>query len=482
MDPAAIGRQVDLAIDDVVAALAGAEAGPVEIVVVSSLAEGADRLVTECVLDRPGGRLEVVLPFDPAEYERDFTSDASRQEFRRLLQRSSRTTTLRPTDRGSGRASAYLDAGKEVADRADVVIAVWDGLGARGPGGTAEIVDYVRQAGRPLVHVAANGAGRGFENLEATSRSAPAGHRGFTVEHERLRNTAEAAARARSRADLLGPCRHWPLPLEDLLAWAVPPLARADTLARRYQRKFLRRAAAAFTLAALDVAIVAYQLVWDRSKEVVWGEVAALGVACYAVASGRRQAVHERWITYRSLSERLRNGFYLALVGCDEYAADAPRPPLGEDDRDDVKAFLARAWIAPQRMYFARHARNGKRHHRQFNAVVYALFGAGFACAVLHAALDIRPEWLHHAITFASITIPAVGAAVGGYAALREYPRHTRRFELMDALLEEADRTLDAARTMHDIRAWAADVDRLLRQEHGDWFGVVSAQDLELPA
>jgi hypothetical protein len=155
---------------------------------------------------------------------------------------------------------------------------------------------------------------------------------------------------------------------------------------------------------------------------------------------------------------------------------------VGEHDRDDVAAFLAEAWIDPQRDYFRARARKGKRRHRQFNAVVYALFGAGFVCAVLHAAIDIQPEWLHHAITFASITIPAVGAAVGGYAALREYPRHAVRFERMDAVLDEAHRTLGAAGTMHEIRTWAGEVDRLLRQEQGDWFGVVSVQDLELPA
>ena len=43
-----------------------------ELVCISSLAEGADRLAAEAVIDRPGGGLVAVLPFDQMEYEQDF--------------------------------------------------------------------------------------------------------------------------------------------------------------------------------------------------------------------------------------------------------------------------------------------------------------------------------------------------------------------------------------------------------------------------
>ena len=40
-----------------------------------------------------------------------------------------------------------------MVDRCDVLIAVWDGEPARGPGGTAEIVAYALERGRPIVHI-----------------------------------------------------------------------------------------------------------------------------------------------------------------------------------------------------------------------------------------------------------------------------------------------------------------------------------------
>ena len=56
---------------------------PSGVTVVSALAEGADRIVAHVGLDL-GARLEVVLPLEAHDYERDFTSEASRDEFHEL--------------------------------------------------------------------------------------------------------------------------------------------------------------------------------------------------------------------------------------------------------------------------------------------------------------------------------------------------------------------------------------------------------------
>jgi hypothetical protein len=43
---------------------------------------------------------------------------------------------------GTEREDAYELAGRAVVDRCDVVVALWDGLPARGRAGCAEIVQY----------------------------------------------------------------------------------------------------------------------------------------------------------------------------------------------------------------------------------------------------------------------------------------------------------------------------------------------------
>jgi hypothetical protein len=77
--PDEVAAAVDAALDALVAD------GSASLVAVSGLAEGADRLVAQRVLARPGGRLVALLPLDPADYVADFADVASVQEFTELL-------------------------------------------------------------------------------------------------------------------------------------------------------------------------------------------------------------------------------------------------------------------------------------------------------------------------------------------------------------------------------------------------------------
>jgi hypothetical protein len=132
-------ERVDALVDRVV--------GQCRAVVVSSLAEGADRLVAELVLAKPDAGLCAVLPLPADDYERDFASPDSVAEFRSLLARAN-TVCIVDLPLGASRDDAYERAGLEVVARCDVLIAVWDGAASRGRGGTAEIVEHARRIGR----------------------------------------------------------------------------------------------------------------------------------------------------------------------------------------------------------------------------------------------------------------------------------------------------------------------------------------------
>jgi len=66
-------------------------------IVITSLAEGADRLVAELVLARGGGE-EVILPMPLEDYERDFPTPKSRRQFANLLANASSTSVAAPPD------------------------------------------------------------------------------------------------------------------------------------------------------------------------------------------------------------------------------------------------------------------------------------------------------------------------------------------------------------------------------------------------
>jgi hypothetical protein len=130
---------------------------PLAFTVLSSLAEGADRLVAQEVLKIAASELEVVLPLAMEDFLRDFSTSESNAEFYELLSQARKTTVLRETDLESKqknfREKAYEAAGRYVVDHCDLLIAVWDGEPARGRGGTAEIIAYARSVGRYLVIV-----------------------------------------------------------------------------------------------------------------------------------------------------------------------------------------------------------------------------------------------------------------------------------------------------------------------------------------
>jgi len=91
-----------------------------------------------------GGALEVVVP---AERYRDEQAAGHRTAFDVLVARASAVETL------AYRASsdeAYAAAGRRLVDHSDVLMAVWDGCPARGPGGTGDVVAYARACGTPV--------------------------------------------------------------------------------------------------------------------------------------------------------------------------------------------------------------------------------------------------------------------------------------------------------------------------------------------
>jgi hypothetical protein len=157
------------------------------LVVVSPLAEGADRLIAGRILDRcPAARLIALLPMPTADYELDFTSPESRAEFSQLLGRASCCVEL---PAAGTRRESYQVAGEAVLDHADILFAAWDGQRRHNRGGTAEIVRIARERGLPIAWIHAGnrkpgtnaptslGAEQGrltCENFERHGRTMPA--------------------------------------------------------------------------------------------------------------------------------------------------------------------------------------------------------------------------------------------------------------------------------------------------------------------
>ncbi|MBP8954401.1 MAG: hypothetical protein KBI47_18540 [Armatimonadetes bacterium] len=117
--------------------------------VCSPIAEGADRLVAQAVLER-GGELIVPLPMPVDDYATDFETETSRAEFRTLLTRAAQVfdplppvRAARPTSRpASGWWNIRMCSSPSGMDSAH-----------RGTEGTAEIVAAALSAGKIVCHI-----------------------------------------------------------------------------------------------------------------------------------------------------------------------------------------------------------------------------------------------------------------------------------------------------------------------------------------
>jgi hypothetical protein len=119
------------------------------LILLSSLAEGSDRLAARVALE---AGIEVVapLPMPAEEYQKDFHSDISRKEFSDLLARSTASLVLpyapEVTAENIGepehRAQQYLRTGLYVLRHCHILLALWDGDEAQKTGGTSQMVHY----------------------------------------------------------------------------------------------------------------------------------------------------------------------------------------------------------------------------------------------------------------------------------------------------------------------------------------------------
>jgi|GEM_PF-779067 hypothetical protein len=105
------------------------------LVVMSSLAAGADLLAVDVALQR-GVPVIACLPMEPDEFAKDFTIPEERARFRAAVSRCRVEVVSTATDR----IQAYIDTSMYVAYYSDLVVAFWDGLPGRGRGGTSDVV------------------------------------------------------------------------------------------------------------------------------------------------------------------------------------------------------------------------------------------------------------------------------------------------------------------------------------------------------
>jgi nucleoside 2-deoxyribosyltransferase len=298
-------------------------AGDDQLVLKDVLTAGDDQLVLKTVLANLDARLEVALPMQAEEYAKDFMTEHSKQEFRCLLARAGPGDIWTAPD-GLEREEAYERAGRYVVDRCDAIIAVWDGEKSKGRGGTAEIVGYAQEQGVPIAWVHTAGGppvSYALENKRAEVVKAAAEklrkYNAVEIDTSKFDNHVREL-RKELMPDIAREIPVDPLGLsrETIADWVFPYFIRADILALHYQRWFRWLSLAIFALAALAVVVVAVQTnFWPNLNWLAALEVVFLLGLLIILWTNRRWRLHDQWISSRFLAERLRSSYFLALAG-----------------------------------------------------------------------------------------------------------------------------------------------------------------------
>jgi TrkA-N domain len=149
-------QNIDAALSDIIA-----RHGDRRFIIVSPLAEGADRLVAQRAMEKFGMALHVPLPLPFELYQTDFTSQESIEEFKvmvgsaevyfELPMRFGNQEELATRIDGAVndmRNNQYALAGAYITQYCDEMLAIYDGSPEAGVGGTGQIVRW-REMGGP---------------------------------------------------------------------------------------------------------------------------------------------------------------------------------------------------------------------------------------------------------------------------------------------------------------------------------------------
>ena len=352
----------------------------------TALATGADQLAASLARAQ-GYRVRAILPLAPDAYGEDFETGPERLEFTRQLNCADEIFALDsdPADRDR----AYVAVGKAVVAASDILVAVWDGGPAAGPGGTAHVVELALAASVPVIHVPVDReqgivgpprllSGCTLSDLTAAPLASPeewsdlvrtvltpaavADRRNaacFFAERERITSWRLEHPLLVS---LLGvkplPPRPWRQAsvASEITVRQVdgdPPIsafsyAWANFLAVHYAQLFRSGHVTNYLLSALAVVLALSGLLFPAAKIVlVLAELGIIALLFANTRAGTRGEWHRKWLQYRYLAETLRPLTYCKLTGLvgPPFRSGSGCDPLHRQGRPDwTRWYAAAVW------------------------------------------------------------------------------------------------------------------------------------------
>ena len=448
-------------------------ATPDEWIALSSVADGSDQLFAREALVR-GWAWHAILPLPHTEFAKDFEPTAW-QAVESLLRRAEQ---VKVTNETGAREDAYLDSGMETVNGSDVLIAVWDGEAARGKGGTAEVVEYARALGRPLIIIDAASGDLRVENWyslqipETTLTSLnqlPDATTGWGENPFRAPDSVYAFQQK---------C--------DVAATHGAPGVRRMTVAT-----VLLHVLATFIAAGA----VAYSV---HLASLAWAKFVCLGAGIAAAFALRRRMHSERsWVKCRLAAEFCRSA--IATWGLPRASgvlheldlpavrqlvrslrilhgrtADKTAVSIGEFQR-----IYREMRIRDQLAYYRRQEQRAVPLLRRLRwtfwaATITAMVSVTIYAVTMSMHLHV-PAWLQGTVfDFLPIALPVVAAAVISIVSINDLHRRVARYRDMQATLATSEAQIGYCNTWSSLERVVLRTERALLQEVTEWHSMAS--------
>ena len=445
--------------------------GSGEWIALSSVAVGGDTLFAKEALAM-GLPWHALLPLPQAEFRSDF----SPEDWVGAEELITKAEAVRVIAENGSREDAYLDCGMETVNECDVLLVLWDGEPARGKGGTADVIEYARELGKPLVLIDAATFAVRRENFSAFSQ---ADHN--LTEFNKLHDAPGGLAG--------GPTE----PAELVAIFRFQK--KVDHAASRGAPQFRRLIAGTVILHVLATLVAAAGLAFEwHVAALPWVKLLCLAAALGVALVLRSTGAHHQWVRCRLAAEIARSA--LATWGLPRRAplfeeldipefrslmrslhvlhirSSAVQPVSMEDFK---QSYLAKR-VDDQLSYYRRRLAKALPQLVRLRAgfwvstILALVCTAAYALKLVH--LPERGEQLLY--YFLPISLPVVAAATISLISVHDLHRRVARYREMEHVLESSRKQIAFCRTWNSLERIVQRTEGTLILEVMEWHSITS--------
>jgi hypothetical protein len=427
-----------------------------QLATVSSAASGSDTLFIE-ESARRHLPFFLIFPFPQEQFQRDF----SPSDWHRILPLIGRAMHVEEIEGVESAIEAYMETGVLTADRADVMVVVWDGKPAAGFGGTGDVVEYSRELKKPLIIIDPNSGGIAQERMEhfpAQSITA--------VWNEDPRETVnQHFMELDKKAQLHAPRSR------DLILWII---------------------LIQLTASVIGSIATAFGIGGKGNQALTFFQLILLGSAFFLSFQHRKK--HQQWMENRIAAEICRSFLATWHIRCMNYC-----PPISikgftglcKDLRlirlmdktlqlplESVRGQYLKERVENQIAYFSHYSSESRLICKNLKTVASYSTAAAAILSLLVLTFSVLrdfvvvpyvPSLVLEIPKFLSLLLPLASAGIFSVISTHDYSRRAIRYGEMASLLENAAKRLKMVRTWNSLARVATEVEEELLQEIVEW-------------